>query len=277
MEGRSAGNAGTVFRQTRRLWRIGHLLGHVIAGAIVAHAVFDVLRFAGIDRDQHRQRALVRWWNRGVLRILNVRLHCEGQIAAGAVLYTANHISWLDIPCLRAVVDAAFVSKDDVRHWPLIGRMSEQAGTIFLKRGMHNAANETAEHMTWSLARRRPVIVFPEGTTSEGRTVRYFYGRLYQSAVRTQGMVQAVAIAYPHALGAHPRVPFVGDDDLLRHLWRLLIEDRIDARLVFCTPLPAAGRERRALAAQTRVQILETLGLMPGAARVNRGTVTRSS
>lgn len=131
--------------------------------------------------------------------------------------------------------------------------------------------------MTWSLARRRPVIVFPEGTTSEGRTVRYFYGRLYQSAVRTQGMVQAVAIAYPHADGAHPRVPFVGDDNLMRHLWRLLIEDRIDARLVFCAPLPAAGRERRALAAQTRVQILETLGLMPGAARVSRGIVTRVS
>jgi 1-acyl-sn-glycerol-3-phosphate acyltransferase len=62
-------------------------------------------------------------------------------------------------------------------------------------------------------------------------------------------------------------VPFVGDETLVRHLWRLLNEDRIDARLVFCAPIPATGRERRALAAQTRVQILETLGLMLGAAK----------
>ncbi len=62
------------------------------------------------------------------------------------------------------------------------------------------------------------MIVFPEGTTSEGHTVRYFYGRLYQSAVRTQGVAQAIAITYPHANGAHPRVPFVGNDDLMRHL-----------------------------------------------------------
>jgi lyso-ornithine lipid O-acyltransferase len=254
------------FCETRRLWRLGRLVAHVIVGAVIAHGVFGVLTLTGVDCDQRRRRALVRWWNHGVLRALNVCLHLEGQIAAGAVLYTANHISWLDIPCLRAVVDAAFVAKDEVRRWPVIGRMSEQAGTIFLKRGSPNASNETAEHMTWSLARRQPVIVFPEGTTSEGRTVHYFYARLYQSAVRTQGMVQAVAIAYPHASGAHPRVPFVGDDDLVRHLWRLLNEDRIDVRLVFCAPLPAAGRERRVLAARSRAQILETLDLMPGAA-----------
>ena len=266
--------AGTAFPQTqkrffcetRRLWRLGRLLAHVLVGAVIVHGIFAMLTLTAADRGLGCRRALVRWWNRGVLRILNVHLHLEGQIASGAVLFTANHISWLDVPCLRAVVDATFVAKDAVRRWPVIGRMSAQAGTIFLRRGGPNAANETAEQMTWSLARRRPVIVFPEGTTSEGRTVRYFYGRLYQSAVRTRGMVQAVAIAYPHASGAHPHVPFVGDDDLVRHLWRLLNEDRIDARLVFCTPLPAAGRERRALAARSRVQVLETLGLMPGTA-----------
>jgi 1-acyl-sn-glycerol-3-phosphate acyltransferase len=256
-----------IFCETRRLWRLARLVAHVLVGTAIAHGVFGVWTLTGVDRDQRRRHALVRWWNHGVLRVLNVHLRLEGQIASGAVLYTANHISWLDIPCLRAVVDAAFVAKDEVRRWPVIGRLSERAGTIFLRRGGHSAANDTAEHMTWSLARRRPVIVFPEGTTSEGHTVRYFYGRLYQSAVRTQGVVQAVAIAYPHAGGAHPRVPFVGDDDLVRHLWHLLYEDRIDARLVFCAPLPAAGGERRALAARSRVQILETLGLMPGTAK----------
>ena len=255
-----------LFCQSRRLWRLCRLFAHVIVGTVITYGVFGVLTLSGGARNQCKRHALVRWWNLGVLRALNVHLHLEGQIASGAVLYTPNHISWLDIPCLRAVVDATFVAKDEVRRWPVIGQLSKQAGTIYLKRGGHNAANETAERMTWSLARHRSVIVFPEGTTSEGRTVRYFYGHLYQSAVRTRGVVQAVAITYPHASGIHPRVPFTGNDNLVRHLWRLLKEDRIDARLVFCTPLAAAGQERRALAARARVQILETLGLMPGAA-----------
>lgn len=257
---------GEIFRQIRRLWRLGRLITYVVVGVLIAHGVFGVLVLTGVDQKKCLRRALVRWWNQGVLRTLNVHLHLEGQIATGAVLYTPNHISWLDIPCLRSVVDAVFVAKEDVHRWPVIGRLSKRAGTIFLKRGGHNASNETAEHMTWSLARHQSVIVFPEGTTSEGRTVRYFYGRLYQSVVRTRGEVQAVAIAYPHADGTHPHVPFTGDDDLVRHLWRLLKEDKIDARLVFCPPLPAAGQERRALAARTRVQVLETLGMMPGAA-----------
>lgn len=258
-----------VFCQTRRLWRIGLLLGHVVVGFVIVHALFRALRLVGADHDQRRQDGLMRWWNRRVLHILNVHLEIEGRVAHGAVLYAANHISWLDIPCLRAIVDAAFVSKDDVLRWPLIGAMAEQAGTIFFKRGASNATNEAADRMTWTLARHQPVIVFPEGTTSEGRTVQHFHARLYQAAIRTQCAVQAVAIRYPHRDGTHPRVPFVGDDTLVGHLWRLLEEDRIEARLIFCAPLMASTLERRALAARTRLQILEALGPAPEAARIN--------
>lgn len=250
-----------LFRETRRLWRLGRLLAHVIVGAVIAHGVLGILTRIGADRDQRRHHSLVRWWNRDLLRILNVRLRLDGQIATGAVLYTANHISWLDIPCLRAVVDATFVAKDEMRRWPVIGPMSEQAGTIFHKRGAHNASHETAEHMTWSLARRRSVIVFPEGTTSDGRTVRYFHGRLYQAAVRTHTRVQAVAVSYPHADGVHPAAPFVDDDNLARHLWTLLAEDRLSVRIAFCPPLPAAGQQRRTLANRTHAQVCQALGL----------------
>lgn len=255
------------FRQTRRLWRIGRLLGHVFIGVVIAHFVLRVLSLAGANRDHRYQRALVRWWNRGVLHILNVHLRVEGEIFSGAVLFAANHISWLDIPCLRVVLDAAFVSKDDVRRWPLIGAMAEHAGTIFFKRGTHEATNEAADRMTWSLARQQSVIIFPEGTTSAGRNVHHFHARLYQAAVRTQATVQAVAIHYPHKDGTHPRVPFVGDDNLVNHLWRLLEHGRIEARLIFCAPLTASTRG--ALATHTRAQILEALGLASQAAGIN--------
>jgi 1-acyl-sn-glycerol-3-phosphate acyltransferase len=191
------------------------------------------------------------------------------------VLYAANHISWLDIPCLRAAVDASFVSKEDVRRWPVIGRLAECAGTIFLRRGERDASAHTADHMTWALAQQHPVIVFPEGTTTDGRSVRQFHARLYQAAVRTQGYVQAVAIQYTLPVnaesrlrrrntdrveGLNPLVPFLDDDTLARHLWELLGEDHVHARLSFCQPLAAHELVRRELAERTRGQILAVLG-----------------
>jgi 1-acyl-sn-glycerol-3-phosphate acyltransferase len=253
-----------VARETRRAWRLLRLMAHVVAGVLIAHTVFVLLVVARLDHDGRRRAAIVRWWMRRLLAILNVRVQLEGPIQAGPTLYCANHVSWLDIPCLRAIVDAAFVSKEEVRRWPVIGRLAAAAGTIFLRRGERDASAHTADHMTWSLAAHRPVIIFPEGTTTDGREVRRFHARLYQAAVRTDGHVQAVAIRYVHPDNideTHPRVPFVGDDALGRHLWTLLAEDAIAVRIHFCEPVRAAGRERRALADGTRGLILASLGL----------------
>jgi 1-acyl-sn-glycerol-3-phosphate acyltransferase len=261
-------------REARRVWRLARLITHVVAGVLVAHSVFVVLGIARLDRAGHRRASIVRWWMRRLLVIINVRVQLEGRIQAGPILYCANHISWLDIPCLRAIVDAAFVSKEEVRRWPVIGRLAAVAGTLFLKRGERDASAHTADHMTWSLAAHRPVIIFPEGTTTDGRELRRFHARLYQAAVRTDGHVQAVAIRY-HRPGntdePHPRVPFLGEDALGGHLWTLLAEDAIAVRIHFCEPVHAAGQERRALADGTRGLILASLGLAddtPSAATV---------
>jgi 1-acyl-sn-glycerol-3-phosphate acyltransferase len=263
-----------IVREIRRLWRAARLLAHVGGGVFTAHTLFAVLAVARLDLHGQWRAAIVRWWMRRLLVILNVRVEIEGDIHRGPVLYAANHISWLDIPCLRAAVDAAFVSKEDVRRWPVIGRLAECAGTIFLRRGERDASAHTADHMTWALAQQHPVIIFPEGTTTDGNTVRQFHARLYQAAVRTQGYVQAVAVQYTHPAnaegrlrrrdterveGLNPLVPFLDDDNLARHLWELLGEDRIHARLNFCPSLPAHGQERRDLANLTRAQILAVI------------------
>jgi 1-acyl-sn-glycerol-3-phosphate acyltransferase len=203
---------------------------------------------------------------RALLRILNVSLHVRGNVQTGAVLYCANHVSWLDIPCLRAVVDATFVAKSEIRRWPLVGGLAARAGTLFLKRGNHDATNRIADRMTWLLAADKPVLVFPEGTSTDGSTVLRFHARLYQAAIRVHGQVQAVAVRYPRGMGLNTAVPFVGEDDLAGHLWQLLGEDGIEAELHFGAALPADGRERRALANAAREQIVEALGVGSDAA-----------
>lgn len=261
-------------RQGRRLRRAAHLTWHVIVGLFIAHVGFYFLAVTGVDRDAGTQRALVRWWTRGVCRVLNVRLVVDGRINTKPTLFTANHISWLDIPCLRTLIDATFVAKDEVRRWPMIGDMAQQSGTIFLNRGDRDATTQAAELMTWLLTQRQSIIIFPEGTTSNGCGVRRFHARLYQAALRTRADVQAIAITYPclpsgeyHAEGqineVNPIVPFIGDDNLARHLWTLLAEDTVTVKVNFCVPIHATGLNRRALADITRSQVLEVLDIKP--------------
>jgi 1-acyl-sn-glycerol-3-phosphate acyltransferase len=241
----------------RRGIRAARVITHVLVGAVLAPTLLAALQHR---RDPRRADALVRWWMRRLLRILNVRLMLEGRIHSGETLFVSNHISWLDIICLRAALDVAFVSKDDVARWPVIGTMAARAGTIFLARGRQDATSVTAEQMTWTLRQQRPILVFPEGTTTDGRSVRPFFPRLYQVAIRTRGSVQAIALSYPHRDGAHPAVPFLGDDGLVHHLWALLAENSITAKIVFCPPVSAAGQERRTLADHTYQQVARAIG-----------------
>jgi len=247
-------------REARRLVRLARLLWHLAAGALLAHSLLPLLR---LRRDPRGADALVRWWLGRLLAILAVRLRVVGAVHQEASLLVANHISWLDIPVVRAITDVAFVSKEDVRRWPIIGAMAARAGTLFLSRGSRDASNMVADQMTWSLSQRRSILIFPEGTTTRGGEVRNFFPRLYQAAIRTRAWVQAVAVTYPYAGGTHPVVPFVDDDTLTRHLWKLLAEEKLDAELRFCEPVSARGLDRRALAEITREQIAQSLGITP--------------
>jgi len=248
-----------VRREARRLVRAAVLLTHLAGGVLTAYPVFSLFALMGIDPHGRRRAAMVRAWMRTLLRILRVNVRVHGDIRTGAVLYCANHVSWLDIPCLRAIVDAAFVAKSEVRRWPLVGGLAVRADTLFLMRGNHGATCQIADRMTWLLAAGRPVVIFPEGTSTDGSSVLRFHARLYQSASRIDGYVQAIAIRYPHESGINPAIPFVGDNDLASHLWYLLGEESIEAELHFCAPLATVGRERRALADTTRRQVIESL------------------
>ena len=252
--------------ELRRMQRLVRLAGHLMLGMLAAHLVLRTVNKLAhrLPRHQRYAQAVVQWWNRKLCRIINLRIHIEGEINARPTLFVANHISWLDITCLAARLDARFVAKQEVRDWPLFGAMAQRNHTLFIKRGDAGATAAVADQMTWSLLQKNNVIVFPEGTSSNGATVERFHARLFQPAIRARVEVQAVAISYPHAQGINPIAPFVGDDNLLRHLWDALREPAIDIRLTFCKPIPAEGMDRRALATHARNQILAAFGNAAG-------------
>lgn len=248
-----------MIRLARRVGRLAHLAVHVLLGLLAAYPLFALLDVIAPRRPHAHRQAAARWWTRGLCSILKLRIRIEGRIHDAPALFVANHISWLDIICLRAHLDALLVAKEEVRRWPVFGAIAARADTLFLTRG--GPSVHVADHMTWHLLARRSVLMFPEGTSSHGTTVDHFHARLYQAAIRAQCAVQAVAITYPHPAGVHPAAPFVGEAALLPHLWRVLAEPALEVRISLCAPLSATGKERRTLANLTRDQILRALRL----------------
>lgn len=248
-----------MMRFARRVGRLARLVVHVLLGLLVAYPLFALLDVIAPRHPHTHRQAAAHWWTRGLCAILKLRVRLEGRIHDAPTLFVANHISWLDIICLRAHLDALLVAKEEVRRWPVFGGIFARAGTLFLPRG--GPSVHVADQMTWHLLAHRSVLVFPEGTSSHGTTVDRFHARLYQAAIRAQCAVQAVAITYPHPAGVHPAAPFVGEAALLPHLWRVLAEPALEVRISLCAPLSATGKERRTLANLTRDQILGALKL----------------
>ncbi|QQS54936.1 MAG: 1-acyl-sn-glycerol-3-phosphate acyltransferase [Candidatus Competibacteraceae bacterium] len=235
-------------RTGRRLRRVPLVALHVLAGIVVA----ALLRPGRNGMVSDRPLVL---WSRVLCWIMGMRATVTGTPAGGAVLFVANHVSWLDIFCIAGVCPTHFLAKREVGDWPLFGWLSRRAGTAFIRRGGDNGAGEAAEQLSWRLRNGGRVLVFPEGTSTMGETVRRFFPRLFQAAILARCPVQAIALRYPHRDGVHPTVPFVGDASLLPHLWWLLGERRIEVALRFCEPLSALGRTRNELADHTRAQI----------------------
>ena len=235
-------------RAARRGARLPLLILHILVGLLIAAAL-------GPGRRRYLSTRPLAWWSRGLCRILGVRLRPCGTPHAGAALFVANHISWLDIFCIAAVCPTHFLAKREVAGWPLFGWLCRRAGTAFIRRGGDRGAAEATEQLVWRLRRGERVLVFPEGTSTTGATVRRFHPRLFQAAILAHGPVQAIALRYPQAGGINPVVPFVGDDELLPHLWRLLGEPGLVAELRFGAVYLPPHPSRDALARQTWTEI----------------------
>ena len=243
----------SLVRTGRCLLRLSLISLHLLAGILVAWLVLSPRAGKVVST---RPMMI---WSRLLCRILGLRLVVHGKPLDGTTLFVANHISWLDIFCIAAVCPTHFLAKSEVATWPLFGWLCRRAGTVFIRRGRDNGAGEAAEQLTWRLHQGSRMAIFPEGTSTTGETVRRFYARLLQSAIHARCPLQAIALRYLTDKGISPVVPFVGDDDLLSHLWRLVGERRLVAELTFCEPLHTAGQSRNSLACQAHSQISAVL------------------
>jgi 1-acyl-sn-glycerol-3-phosphate acyltransferase len=243
-------------RRLHACWKLLRVLGHIVVGALTIQFVFPRLTPA-------QKELRIQVWALEMLARLAIKLVVHGQPPlTGPVLLAANHISWLDIVVMHAARHCRFISKDDVRHWPLVGTLATGAGTLYLTRASRRDAMRVVHQMAECLAQGDVLAVFPEGTTGDGTTLLPFHANLLQAPIVADAPVQPVALQFTDAhTGALSLAPcYVGDDTLLQSLWRTLCTPNLVAVVRFGEPQRAQGRDRRVWAGDLRATIAAMRG-----------------
>jgi 1-acyl-sn-glycerol-3-phosphate acyltransferase len=221
------------------------------------------LRFPQISPSSREARIQV--WALRMLALWGIGLEVRGEPPhGGPVLLVANHISWLDILVMHAARHCRFVSKSDVKHWPVIGTLATAAGTLYIERASRRDAMRVVHHMVDALRAGEVVAVFPEGTTSDGIHLLPFHANLLQAAISAEAPVVPVALQFvDRASGQHSLAPcYIGDDTLVGSIWRTLTTPGITAVVSYGQAQQAGDRDRRVWARELReaVDRLRTSG-----------------
>lgn len=241
-----------------RFFRILRFVLHVLQGLATVGLVFPFISRA-------RRARLIRRWAAGILDIFNVRVSIKGEAPrpdAAKVVFVSNHISWLDPALFIALRPAHFVAKSEIRSWPVLGWLAEKAGTLFIERGRRHDTARINQALSQALGAGDCVGLFPEGTTTNGATLKPFHASLLQAAVLAQATLYPVAIRYCHPDGSLNTAPAYTDNiSFGESLKRVLAQPAIHAELVFAAPIPASGKSRRELAALAEKAIASALNL----------------
>ncbi|MEU9305406.1 1-acyl-sn-glycerol-3-phosphate acyltransferase [Streptomyces sp. NPDC048269] len=204
------------------------------------------------------RQAVVRAWSAALVRAFGIRIAVHGSPGpGGGRLVVANHISWLDIPLVAAVLPCRMLAKSDIRAWPVLGRLAGRAGTLFIERDRIRALPATVASVTEALLAGDRVTVFPEGSTWCGRAQGTFRRAAFQSALDARVLVQPIRLAYLRCDGETAGEPaFVGDDPLTASLWRIARARGIRAEVTLLPRIPPGrSTDRRDLAAAAQTAI----------------------
>ena len=224
--------------------------------SLVALAEISVtIPFVARSERLHARTAWLQRWSRFACRVLGIRVTRRGSMPQSGLL-VCNHLSYLDVVVLSSIGPCVFVAKRDVAAWPLFGWLAHAAGTIFVDRERRLASADVVDLVREAIAGGSLVVLFPEGTSSDGSTVLPFKSSLLESAVQLRCPVAAAAIE--HALedgSVADEVCYWGDMTLLPHLLNLFSKREIRSKCSFSLPKIRAG-DRKEIAAELREEIV---------------------
>lgn len=208
-------------------------------------------------------------YHRLVCRILGVRVQLLGAAPRrGPLLIVSNHVSWLDIVVLSAVAPLSFVAKREVNGWPFFGSLARLQRTVFVDRDRRHATGQSHSEMEERLLSGDILVLFPEGTSSDGRRVLPFKSSFFGAAEARGVTVQPVSLAYaghrnlPMTRRLMPLYAWFGDMDLAPHLLGALRAGPLEVTVVFHAPLGAGSSlTRKEIARQAEAAVRRGLSL----------------
>jgi 1-acyl-sn-glycerol-3-phosphate acyltransferase len=235
------------FRRIRRAVAVGSAI-------ILCIVRFWLLHLRGPLTLERRAR-WVQQTARGILASLGIEYRLEGQPPTRG-LVVCNHLSYIDILVLSAAMPCFFVAKIEIGGWPFFGKAARSGGTIFVDRSSLASAQSVAEQMTERLMLPIPipVLLFPEGTSTDGSEVIRFHSRLIDPATSLRVPITTVAIRYAIEDGTEEReLCWYGDETFVNHLWKVLGVAGFEADLRFGES--HVYTDRRRAADETRAEI----------------------
>jgi len=195
------------------------------------------------------------WWTDMVCRTFGIRVRTSGLAIEGPVLMVANHISWLDILALYREFPIGFVSKAEIRKWPLIGMLTTMSGTVYLERGNTDSSSSVTQAVVDRLKQGGRVAIFPEGGIRPGDGVKVFHARLFAAAIEAECAIQPVMIRYKRDGRRDPGMTFMENETFMGNIVRLLGRPSSICEIRFLQPTQAEGRPRKELAGWAQAAI----------------------
>lgn len=230
-------------------------------------------------------RTLPFWYHRCICRLLGIRLHVDGAIKHGQpVLIVANHVSWVDILVLSALAPVSFIAKSEIRGWPFVSSLAKLQRSLFINRKRKSDVSRISDAMTKRFNDGDILVLFAEGTTTDGNRVQPFRSALLSSAFPEEALkrkkiidrnyaepiVQTLSLVYTHVhgvpLGREGRkiIAWYGDMDIFSHAWQLLKIGPLDVNVSISSPVAVKedqNRKKLALTAekQVRTRVIDML------------------
>jgi len=228
--------------------------------AVCCLADFLLLYFRKLGRIDRAQRAeWLHYWCRTALRRLHVDVRQDGAFPASGLI-VSNHLSYLDVMVFSSLAPCAFVSKREVRSWPLFGLAAKLSGTVFVDRARVADTHRVADELAQALSSGVPCVLFPEGTSSDGSGVLPFRSPLLEAAVRSAQPISPAHIRYSaDDADVAQEICYWGDMTFVPHLLRMLSKRSILADVRFA-PESHHFEDRKVAAVRAREIVLALAG-----------------
>ena len=218
-----------------------------IAGCI-AYGMAEMFFLFPFYSRQRKLRA-IQLWSLRVLASCGLSLRTFGSLPqeGRGQMMVCNHISWLDIMAINGAFPGRFIAKDDVKKWPAVGYLATQAQTVYVARRKGTGQNSSKiRHVAQALENGDTVTLFPEGTSTEGRSILPFKTSFFQAASEAGVPLIPVLCRYPNADGSspNPATAYYGDISLVQSIKTVIRQPRSVVELHFLDPLPSDGDYR---------------------------------